>query len=139
MFRRGRKERTEYHGGPWMSRLDRFRIPDYYADPPIEQVQGGAVTTRDEVCDGCGLCVRICPAKTLVLAPRPGGAVTRGKRTIRQVMRMADPPECIACGDCAAICPNDACFVSQQMKMETTLFKTLNRGGLSLPRLFNGK
>jgi len=135
MFRLRRKERHEYQGDEWMTRRDRFHIPNYYE--PNESAQGGEVEIRDDRCDGCGLCVRICPSKTLVLAPRPGGTVRRGKRSVRQVMRMKEVPECIACGDCAAICPNEACFVTKPVKMEVSLFKTLNRGPLSLPRLFN--
>ncbi len=137
MFGRRGKDRLEYQGGEWMRRIDRFLIPNHFE--PNEHAQGGLVEIVDERCDACGLCVRICPSKTLVLVPRPGGPVKQGKRTIGQVMRMTEVPECIACGDCAAICPNDACYVSQPYKMDVSLFKTLNRGPLSLPRLFNEK
>jgi len=135
MFNLRGKQKDKYQGEPWMTRLDRLHIPDYYE--PNDHVQGGEVGILDDRCDGCGLCVRICPAKTLVLQPRPDGPVQRGKKSVRNVMRMTDEPECIACGDCAAICPNQACFVTKSVKMGVSLFKTLNRGPLSLPRLFN--
>jgi len=138
MFKLFRKSELAYHGEPWMTAADRFRIPDYYVErESVRNVQGGEVEIHDERCDGCGLCVRICPAKTLELRPRPGGAVRRGKKTLRQVMRMTEEPECIACGDCAAICPNEACRVSKSVKIGESLFKTINKGELSLPRLFN--
>jgi len=139
MFKFRRKSEEEYQGEEWLTRFDRFHVPDYYEDPPIEQAQGGEVGILDERCDGCGLCVRICPSKTLLLVPRPGGPVKRGKKTLRQVMRMDEDPECIACGDCAAICPNDACLVTKSVKMDISLFKTINKYELSLPRLFNEK
>ena len=137
MFKLFRKSEAPYQGEEWLSRSDRFNVPNYYHDAPVEHAQGGEVEILDEHCDGCGLCVRICPSKTLVLAPRPGGPVKRGKKTMRQVMRMTEVPECIACGDCAAICPNDACLVTKPVKMNVSLFKTINKYELSLPRLFN--
>jgi len=139
MFKFFRGSELAYHGEEWLSRSDRFHVPDYYHDPPVEQAQGGEVEILDERCDGCGLCVRICPAKTLELRPRPGGPVRRGKRALGKVMRMSEEPECIACGDCAAVCPNEACFVTKSVKMNVSLFKTINKGELSLPRLFNEK
>lgn len=140
MFKFFRRSELEYQGEEWMTRLDRFRIPDYYVErEAVQNVQGGEVEIFDDRCDGCGLCVRICPAKTLELRPRPGGPVKRGRKTLRQVMRMAEEAECIACGDCAAICPNEACLVSKSVKIGVSLFKTINKGELSMPRLFNEK
>ena len=131
-IRRGKKD--DYIGEEWMSLLDRIRIPDFYQ--PNSSAQGGEIGIIEEKCDGCGLCVKICPADTLVLKHR-SLPPEKGKRKITKVMAMAEVPECVACGDCAAICPNDACFVSKQVKMTYSIFKTINRGPLSLPRLFN--
>lgn len=123
-----------YLGEQWMSLLDRIYIPHYYEPNPY--VQTGEVEIIDERCDACGLCVRICPSSTLVLAPRPH-PLRKGKKTVTKVMRMSGEPECVACGDCVAICPNEACHVSKPVSMTRSIFKTLNRGPLSLPRLFN--
>ncbi len=53
------------------------------------------VTTRidEELCDGCGLCVRVCPAETLALAG--GKAKVVGERSLW-------------CGHCEAVCPKGA-------------------------------
>lgn len=129
-----RRNKDNYMGEEWLSPLDRIQIPDYYKPNP--EAQGGEIEIIEERCDACGLCVRICPSDTLVLKRR-SVPLKKGKRKITKVMSMSEEPECVACGDCAAICPNDACYVSKQMKMNYSIFKTINRGPLSLPRLFN--
>jgi nitroreductase/NAD-dependent dihydropyrimidine dehydrogenase PreA subunit len=48
---------------------------------------------ESELCTGCGLCVRVCPAATLSL--RQGKAVVSGHRSL-------------GCGHCAAVCPTGA-------------------------------
>ncbi len=49
-----------------------------------------------ERCTGCGLCVRVCPSRTISL--RGGKAVVTGDRSL-------------SCGHCAAVCPVDAITV----------------------------
>ena len=134
MLKRLRRNKDDYKGEEWLSLTDRFHIPDYYKTDV--DAQGGEIEIIEERCDACGLCVRICPADTLELKGRRK-PMTKGKRRITKVMTMSEEQECVACGDCAAICPNDACYVSKQVKMTYSLFKTLNKGPLSLPRLFN--
>ena len=119
-----RRRKDDYKGEEWMSLADRFFIPDYYKPNP--DAQGGEIEIIEERCDACGLCVRICPADTLVLKSREV-PITKGKRRITKVMAMSEEPECIACGDCAAICPNEACTVTKPVKMPHSLFKTINR------------
>ena len=130
----GKKE-DDYIGEEWMSLYDRFYIPDYYG-PEVDTSAGGAIEIMAERCDACGLCVRVCPSATLVLKPRLT-PMHKGKRRITKVMAMSEEPQCVAVGDCAAICPNDACYVSRQMKMDKSIFKTINKGPLAMPRLFN--
>ncbi len=134
MFSIFKKDEDEYIGAQWLSLFDRLYIPDYYAPNPDAQL--GRIKIVEERCDGCGLCVRICPTKTLIMTPR-SKPLKKGKRTISKVMSMQEEPMCISCGDCVAVCPNDACFVAQRMKMPRSKFKTINKGPLSLPRLFN--
>ncbi len=130
----GKKE-DEYFGEEWLSNSDRLYIPDYYGEMnPLAQL--GAIEVVEERCDACGLCVKICPGDTLVLKTR-SKPIKKGKKKITRVMSMAEDPQCVACGDCAAICPNSACRVSKPMRMSTSIFKTVNKGPLALPRLFN--
>ena len=116
-----------------MTLIDRFHVPHYYRQET--GVQGGRVRVLEDRCDACGLCVRVCPASALVLVDRTR-PLRKGKKTISRVMAMSGAYECVACGDCAAVCPNDACHVSRQMHADRSLFKTINKGPLSLPRLF---
>ena len=134
MFKLFGNKKDDYRGEEWMSLFDRLYLPDYYQ--PNAHAQGGEIEVIEKLCDACGLCVRICPADTLVIKDR-SKPLKKGKKTITRVMSMTEEPQCVACGDCAAICPNDACYVSKKVQMDTSIFKTINRGPLSLPRLFN--
>ncbi len=51
------------------------------------------VRINPELCNGCGLCVRVCPKNTLSL--EDGRAVITGKESMN-------------CGHCAAVCPTEA-------------------------------
>ncbi len=130
----GKKE--DYIGPQWMSLRDRLYNPDM--DMEKFAVFGGDVETLDEYCNACGYCVRVCPAKTLELVPRKE-PLKMGGKTITKVMKITEAPECVACGVCEAICPNDACYVSKPISIPESMFKTLNKGPLSLPRLFSEK
>lgn len=60
----------------------------------------GKVTFQEDLCKGCGLCVSVCPTNVLALDDtnlnkkgyHPAGAV--------------NPDKCIACMNCALICPD---------------------------------
>jgi nitroreductase/NAD-dependent dihydropyrimidine dehydrogenase PreA subunit len=69
-----------------------------------------------ELCTGCGLCVRVCPADTLSM--RDGKAVVSGRRSL-------------ACGHCAAICPTGAVRVTA-LEDKAVLFETLSTAEKSL-------
>lgn len=76
---------------------DRLTIPTY--DNPAHTVTG-RVVVDDGRCNGCGMCVKICPGSALQL---------EGKGRQKKA-RMIDKPviECMSCNDCAAICERDA-------------------------------
>ncbi len=84
----------------------------------------GAVEIDHEKCIGCGLCAEICPGCSLML--------DENKHPVSK-----DPEQlnCAACGACAGICPEEAIVISQKLEL-TGMFKTLRRGPLSRPRLF---
>lgn len=56
-----------------------------------------------ELCKGCGLCVRACPKKILMISE------TVINRQGYHPVEVSDPGECIACASCALTCP-DVCF-----------------------------
>lgn len=68
------------------------------------QVEKGIVQIDREFCKGCGLCVRICPKKVLVISDHFN---TRGYYPAR----VAKEADCIGCGFCAQVCPDVAISV----------------------------
>lgn len=95
------------------------RIPRY--DDPRES-RWGVVGFDREKCSGCTLCVRICPSDVLVMS---GGKA-----------RMQDEGlvQCMACGDCTAICPDGAITLERSYGFSGA-YQTLDRGELEPPRL----
>lgn len=99
---------------------EKFYVTDMWSKGAVL----GAVEVHEEKCIGCGLCVRACPGDSLMLdknkLPVPNSDVELS---------------CAACGACMAICPEEAIVVTRKMEL-TGMFKTLRRGPLSKPRLF---
>lgn len=83
----------------------------------------GVVTVDRARCDGCNLCVRACPADVLAL----DGEKVAG-------MPAPGVGECMACGDCAAICPSGSISLTRTYRFTGT-YETLDRGALTPPRL----
>jgi len=133
----GKKE--DYSGPEWISLRDRLKFVDFQIREVFVRY-GGKVKVRDEYCNACGHCVRICPANTLQLVDRKK-PISIGNRTVTKVMRVVDPPYiCGACGVCEAACPRDACYVTAPISFPMSRFKTtVNKGPLRLPRLFKEK
>jgi ferredoxin len=95
------------------------RIPRY--DDPGESTWG-LVQVDDGRCNGCGLCGRACPSRVLVL----DGDKAR--------MRGEGVVQCMACGDCTAICPAGAIALLRSYRF-TGAYATRDRGPLRPPRL----
>ena len=95
------------------------RIPRY--DDPRE-MRWGRVQFDTERCNGCNLCVRVCPASVLVLDAKKARMIT--DRTA----------QCIACGDCAAICPDGVITLVESYRFSGA-YETRDRGELLPPRL----
>ncbi|MFZ5595918.1 MAG: nitroreductase family protein [Bacillota bacterium] len=111
-FEGGTKKTLYKSNVPKQSWLEKQRIPSY--DVPAE-TKTGRMKINDN-CNGCGLCVKVCPAKTL--------EVRDGKS------RMADNSECMFCGDCYAACPKGAIEMLEPMRL-TGFYKSI---GLSDPK-----
>jgi ferredoxin len=100
-----------------LSSSDRKKIPKY--DDPNE-IELGLIKVDDEKCNGCGICIKACPADTIRLGYKKA--------------RLTDPVDCMACGDCIAICPTNAITLVKSYRY-TGMYKTIDQGELSLPRL----
>jgi heterodisulfide reductase subunit A-like polyferredoxin len=101
----------------YLSSADRKKIPRY--DDPNE-IEMGLITFNDAKCNGCGVCVKACPADTIKLVDKKA--------------KLAEPVDCMACADCVAICPTDAITLVKSYRY-TGMYKTINQGDLTLPRL----
>jgi 2-oxoglutarate ferredoxin oxidoreductase subunit delta len=57
-------------------------------------------TVSEELCKGCGLCVRACPKHLLQISK------TKLNAKGYHPMEMTDVSACIACASCARTCPD---------------------------------
>ena len=99
--------------------FDRFRIPTIN---DTAQMQFGIVEIDIEKCYGCSLCVGACPTDALF---------TENKKTY---VKKAPENVCAFCGDCVAICATGAVSMKSPYRF-TRFYKTINRVGISPPRL----
>ncbi len=99
---------------------EKYWVTDYWSKGTML----GAIDVDPDKCIGCGVCVKICPGRTLKLDEK-------------KYPVFIDPSQvgCFACGACAAICSEQAVELVQKMEL-TGIFKNLRRGPLSMPRLF---
>jgi 2-oxoglutarate ferredoxin oxidoreductase subunit delta len=65
------------------------------------------VTIKEEVCNGCSLCVNACPKKIIVI----DRARLTGKGYNPAVCENQE--QCIACAMCAIMCPDSAITVEK--------------------------
>ncbi len=107
-----------------MAVRERFSVPRY---DDAALVRTGRVEVDEEKCNGCGMCVSICPGKALFLAEAGGKMVAR--------MVQAELPECVACNDCAAACKREAIGAVRGCDFGM-YYKALHRGDLCPPRRF---
>jgi 2-oxoglutarate ferredoxin oxidoreductase subunit delta len=67
----------------------------------------GVVTFDEAYCKGCGLCVDNCPQKIIELDP------ARITEKGYHPAVVTDPDKCIACANCALMCPDSAIKVEK--------------------------
>jgi len=70
----------------------------------------GAIVVDSEKCKGCGVCVAVCPTKTISLAKEVNG---KGYH----YALMAQTDTCIGCANCATVCP-DTVITVYKVKLE---------------------
>jgi Fe-S-cluster-containing hydrogenase component 2 len=108
----------------FLSLKERMFIPTY--DNP-GHMDAGRITVDPDICNGCGMCVLICPGSSLQM-------VGTGKNK-KACMGENVVPDCMACNDCLAICKRGAISGSTPYRTKG-FFKALHRGEMVPPRNF---
>ena len=103
--------------------LERFKIP-VYDDEGV--VRTGKVAVDEELCNGCGVCVSICPGKALEVY---------GEGKQKKARMHSTLSDCNSCNACSAICERDAIAVVSCFDFNHR-YKTLDRGEMVPPRRF---
>jgi 2-oxoglutarate ferredoxin oxidoreductase subunit delta len=67
----------------------------------------GKVTFNEDACKGCELCIFVCPKKILTLSKTTINAKGFNPACI------IDQEQCIACNNCAIMCPDSAIKVER--------------------------
>ena len=104
--------------------FEKYRFP-VYDDEGV--VRTGKVAVDEERCNGCGVCVSICPGKALEVY---------GEGKQKKARMHSALSDCNSCNACSAICERDAIGVVTCFDFNYRL-KTVDRGdGLVPPRRF---
>lgn len=108
----------------------RGRIPNYFKE---SQMTYGVVTFDHKLCNGCGICVFICPARGLTLTKRPDDT----KKKIPLLIETAPGISlCMACGDCTAACPEAAISIKRGFNAGFFFQKLSQKPELTLPKKY---
>ena len=67
----------------------------------------GRVTFNDDACKGCELCVAVCPVKIIELNMEKINSKGYSPAHVN------DMEKCIACGNCAIMCPDSVITVER--------------------------
>ncbi len=87
-----------------------------------EDVILGKVIIDQDKCKGCKLCLKACAAAALEVSDKKCNMVD-------------DFPFCMSCGDCVAICPEDAIELTDFIEFKKC-FRYIDRGEPQWPRKF---
>jgi ferredoxin len=113
----------------YLSRQEKNRLPPMAAHDitktphPDDPVRMGRAEINNDLCNGCKLCVLVCPAQSLTMT---------GKNSVGMI---GDSAACIGCGDCMPICHPGAITLVRFMEYDG-LYKFVGRGAASPPRRF---
>ena len=106
------------------------KIPDYFKE---SQMTYGVVTFDPKLCNGCGICVSICPARGLTLTKRQDDT----KKKIPLVIETAPGISlCMAFGDCAAACPEAAISIKRGFNAGFFFRKLSQKPDLTKPKKY---
>ncbi|MFA5324426.1 MAG: 4Fe-4S dicluster domain-containing protein [Smithella sp.] len=106
------------------------KIPDYFKE---SQMIYGVVAFDPKLCNGCGICVSICPARGLMLAKRTDDS----KKKLPMLIETAPGISlCMACGDCSAACPEAAIRIKRGFNAGFFFHKISQQTELTLPKKY---
>jgi 2-oxoglutarate ferredoxin oxidoreductase subunit delta len=72
-----------------------------------EAPQNTPVWVDTSRCKACDVCVSLCPAGVLAMAPAPNSI-------LGSMIEVVEPEACIGCRDCELHCPDFAIFVAER-------------------------
>jgi formate hydrogenlyase subunit 6/NADH:ubiquinone oxidoreductase subunit I len=107
-----------------MSMIHNLLFASFPAWDDPEQCGFQRVTIDTDACDGCKMCVIVCPARVLELVRVDG---KRKARTLPEVTG------CISCNNCMAICGNDAIHATKHFQL-TGFYENRGLGEFQPPR-----
>lgn len=77
----------------------------------LKAPENTAVWVDVKRCKACDICVSLCPAGVLAMAPAPNS-------TLGQMIEVLEPEACIGCKDCELHCPDFAIFVAERSEIK---------------------
>lgn len=107
-----------------MSMIQRLLFESFPAWDDPEQCGFQRVTIDQAACDGCKMCVIVCPARVLELVSIAGK---------RKAQTLPDVTGCISCNNCMAICQNDAIHATKHFQL-AGYYETRGLGEFRPPR-----
>lgn len=90
--------------------------------PPVEtpNAMRGKLVYDRKLCNGCGLCMKVCPAHAIEQVVYPVPPMKEGEDKPRAPKRVRIyVGNCIFCGQCIDICPKDAISQSSEFLLAT--------------------
>jgi formate hydrogenlyase subunit 6/NADH:ubiquinone oxidoreductase subunit I len=107
-----------------VSMLKRLLFEDFPVWDDPAQCGFQRVEIDTEACDGCRMCVIVCPARVLELY---------GDKGHRKARTIADVRGCISCNNCMAICTHDAIHATEHFQL-TGFYENRGLGAFRPPR-----
>ena len=107
--------------------IERLLLPDY---KNVKEITWGTIKVDRDKCTGCSLCIKACPADSILMENKKAHI----KPPEGDIISETGVSQCMACGDCTALCPAGAITLISSYRW-TKFFRTIDRGELSLPRL----
>jgi ferredoxin len=111
-----------------LSFFEKLYIPDYFKS---NQVQTGNLEFDPSLCTGCGICVKICPGRALIINKEASEKKIPFLEEISPGIT-----GCMSCGDCKAACPKGAITIKQGYNAKYFYKKTAQDSKFAFPKRY---